>query len=273
MKAILVPTDFSDTAYTAGRYAAELALKLDAEITLMHAWHIPYSGASTGTFVSFDHVMSDDTKSLLNDQLKALSDQYPNLKVKTASVPAMAFDGIKELCQTEFFDLIIMGTTGASGFIGKFLGSNTSNIIGNVKVPIIAVPDNSAAAVPQNILGAVDLTQKGDEQLFEPLKVLSEKLDAKVEFINIIKDKNVSLKDKKLAAADFDEAFDEKYHRFHYKEEDDIEEGILDYIADKNIDLLTIVTRQKNIWEKLMQRSVAKSIIKQAQIPTLVLPE
>ncbi|MDC1211866.1 universal stress protein [bacterium] len=54
-------------------------------------------------------------------------------------------------------DLIVMGTTGATGFKEIMLGSVASGVIQHAHCPVLAVPNSEKFGVPTNILLAADL--------------------------------------------------------------------------------------------------------------------
>lgn len=272
MKKILVPTDFSKTANKARDYAVQLAEAFDAELILMHAWHIPFTGSGTGTMINMDTVMSQNAHQMLEKQCKVLKALHPKLKLSTVNMPALMVDGIQQLCEKDEIDWVVMGTTGASGFPDKLIGSNTSHLIGKIDVPIIAVPQDGNWKTIDNIAVAIDLLQVIDENSFRPLKKLARKFNAHLDFVHIIEGDGPSRKDRKVAAANFDQVFDHEYHQFHYKENEDVEEGILDYIGDKKIDILAVKTGERNFWEELLHKSMTKSLVRQASLPILVLP-
>lgn len=52
-------------------------------------------------------------------------------------------EGIIEEAKEHNADMIVMGTKGASGFSAAIFGSNTSSVIDNVEIPILAVPEEA----------------------------------------------------------------------------------------------------------------------------------
>lgn len=272
MKRILVPTDFSDTAAKARDYAAQLATELDGEVTLLHAWQVPYTGAGASTLINVDALAQSSTNEMLTQQQKEMQEKFPNLQCHLMNLSALAGNAIKDVCKEGNFDLIVMGTTGASGISEKLIGSTTASVIGKIGIPMVTVSNKSEAKLPGRILVATDLSKSGSDGLFEPLKVLGKALNASIDFLNVYKEDEVDLKQQKLMAADFDDAFDMSYHPFHYTKNENIEEGILDFIDGKSVQLLTVVANKHGFWESLFQKSTSKSLVKHANLPILVLP-
>ena len=274
MKTILVPTDFSDTANKARDYAIQLAQELDAQIILLNTYHIPYSGASSGTLVNLDKVALEESEKAMSNQVEYLSLNYSNIEFKTLCAPGLLVDSVRKIGKNREVDLIVMGTTGASGMLESYLGSNTSTLIGSINIPIIAVPSKATINFPNKIVVANDLTESGEDDLFDTLKEIVVKTGASVDFLFVVNEENqADLKIERLKSAQFDEQFDTQYHPFHFKESENVEEAILDYIENKSFDLLVSVAHQRSFWEKLFHKSVSTSLVKHASLPILVIPE
>jgi nucleotide-binding universal stress UspA family protein len=274
MKTILVPTDFSDTANKARDYAVQLAQELNAQIFLLNTYHIPYSGASAGTIVNLGKVALEESEKAMNNQAEFLSLNFPNLIFKTFCKPGMLLDSVRRIGKNKEVDLIVMGTTGASGVIGNAIGSTTSALVGEISVPIITVPNESLISYPEKVIVANDLKESGEEILLETLREVIVKEDSEIDFLFIVKENNeAETKINRLKAVKFDETFDTEYHPLQCKENDKVDESILDYIEDKQFDLLVLKSHQRTFWEGLFHKSVSKSLVKHATLPIMVLPD
>lgn len=274
MKKILVPTDFSDTANKARDYAVQIAQLLEAEILLLNTYHIPYAGASAGTLVNVDTLALEESERQMKFQMDYCTKNFSNVKFSSHCAPGLLVETIKGMANANEMDLIVMGTTGASGVVENFLGSNTSILIGSVDTPIITVPADTHINFPSKIVVANDLTESGEDQLYSSLKELVGKTKASIDFLFITDDdQKVDKKIQRLKAAKFDEEFDANYHPFHFRESDNAEDGILEYLEGKDFDLLVVVCHQRSFWERIWERSISKSLVKHAEIPILVLTD
>lgn len=274
MKKILVPTDFSDTANKARDYAIQLAQLIEAEIIMLNTYHIPYSGASAGTLVNIDKIAHEESEKAMKLQMEYINLNYSNIKVSSLCRAGLLIDSIRRLSETNEIDLIVLGTTGASGSIETMLGSNASALVGNVDVPMITIPKNGSINFPKHIVAANDLMESGEEKVFSVLKELAIETYSTIDFLFIVNEEDqAKSKIQRLKAADFDSNFDSQYHPFHFRESENVEEGILDYIEDKDFDLLVVVAHQRSFWEGLFHKSISKSLVKHAKLPILILPE
>ena len=95
-----------------------------------------------------------------------------------------------------------------------------------------------------------------------------------IDFLFIVNEESqADTKIERLKSADFDSRFDAAYHPFHFRDDENVEDGILNYIENKNFDLLVVVAHQRGFWEKLFHKSISKSLVKHATMPILVLPD
>lgn len=274
MKKILVPTDFSETADKARDYAIQLAQLIEAEIILLNTYHVPYSGASAGTLINIDKIALEEAEKAMDLQLEYVNNNYANIKFSTLCRSGLLIDSIRRISENNDVDLIVLGTKGASGAIENMLGSNASSLVGNVNIPIITVPKEGKINFPKRIVAANDLMETGEESFFEVLKQIAIDTYSTIDFLFIVNEESeIDTKIQRLKAADFDNTFDSHYHPFHFKTSENVEEGILDYIEQKDFDLLVVVSHQRSFWEGLFHKSISKSLVKHAKLPILILPE
>ena len=274
MKKILIPTDFSDTANKARDYAIQLAQLIDAEIILLNTYHIPYSGASLGTLINIDRIALEESEKAMNLQLEYVHSNYSNIKISTLCLSGLLVDSVSRMGENNEVDLIVLGTTGASGAIENMLGSNASALVSNVNVPMITIPKEANLNFPKHIVAANDLIDSGEEKIFDVLKELAVETYSTIDFLFIVNEEGQAKnKINRLKAAAFDSKFDAQYHPFHFKESENIGKGILDYIENKDFDLLVVVAHQRSFWEGLFHKSIAKYLVKNAKLPILILPE
>ena len=274
MKKILVPTDFSDTANKARDYAIQLAQLISAEIILLNTYHIPYSGTGAGTLVNIDKIALEESEEAMELQLEYVNSNYSNIKFSSLCRSGLLVDSVRRISENNGVDLIVLGTTGASGAIENMLGSNASALVSNVNVPMITIPKEGSINFPKHIVAANDLMDSGEEKIFDVLKELAVETYSTIDFLFIINEEDQAKnRINRLKAADFDSKFDAQYHPFHFRESENIGEGILEYIENKDFDLLVVVAHQRSFWEGLFHKSIAKSLVKHAKLPVLILPE
>lgn len=274
MKKILIPTDFSDTANKARDYAINLAQLMDAEIILLHSAHIPHSVGSTGALINLDKIALEEAEQEMGLQEAYVKKNYDNITVHTLCKTGLLLDSIVGICNNMTINLIVLGTTGVSNIFENFLGSNASALVGNVKVPMITIPNEGVVNFPKHIVAANDLMESGEEKVFDTLRDLAIGTYSTIDFLFITEEEDhAKNKIERLKAANFDADFDAQYHPFHFRKGKDVTEEVLDYIEDNSFDLLVVVAHQRGFWEGLFHKSISKSLVKHAKLPLLILNE
>jgi len=138
-KRILVATDFSETAAHAVSVAADLALKFDAELTLLSVWEIP--PVSYGTSLYFP----GDLAGPIHDAAQSALDRAGDaLKKQVARATTILREGepwqeILNGAEAERADLIVLGTHGRRGLSRALLGSVAERVVRLSKVPVLTV--------------------------------------------------------------------------------------------------------------------------------------
>ena len=140
VRRILVPTDFSEHANKAVDYAVDLAKAFDAEVTVMHAFHLAVPMAVPDPVVVpqgfWDDARKYSTKSLDEIKAKVESD---GVTCHTHVSADPAFTAILDFAKTLPADLIVMGTRGLTGLKHVLLGSVAERTIRLAPCPVITV--------------------------------------------------------------------------------------------------------------------------------------
>ena len=157
MNNILVPTDFSEAAAAALKYALKLARITSGKVTLLHAIYIDKINENLLGLDALEHlaqVMSsapqdspysptsatwklrDAAQAKLND---AISAQTAPPNIETAVVEGRPSIEIVDYATKHAVDQIVMGTQGR-GMLGRaFLGSVAENVIRTAECPVTVV--------------------------------------------------------------------------------------------------------------------------------------
>ncbi|MEN9001207.1 MAG: universal stress protein, partial [Flavobacteriales bacterium] len=187
MRKILVPTDFSDCANNALEYAIFLAKKMDAELVILSAYHIPSSGAAS-IVVNIQEDLRKETQEDLDAVIEAKTKKYGWLKISSVVDFNIPSNSIVRMVDKDEYDMVVLGTTGASGIKDIFIGSTTSAIINRVKIPILAVPCDSEYDNIDTLLMACSLDSVKSMDSMNFFKLFATKLNFKVKFLNVVQE-------------------------------------------------------------------------------------
>lgn len=268
MKQIIVPTDFSENAVHALRYAISFMNNLGGDITLLHTFQISTSGA--GRFVALDEMVQQEREEELNGLIAKVKDQLADtVRLNGKVVEGYAVDTIAEQADAHHVNFVVMGTRGASGVKKIFMGSTTSNVIRNTKVPVLAVPDDAGDFSMKHLLLALDASDMPDATVLNPALDLAAKFGAEVSILHInSNDKDDSISPNIQA---YFEQMGIKYTYYKLQKSGDASENILDFAKQKNTDLVCVLNRHRSWFSQLFQTSVSQQLAFESNIPLLVL--
>lgn len=188
MKKILVPTDFSKQAKNALDLAIQLARMADAKIHVMHAVEFPVGGlvdpVGVAAVPAYDHEFLDALKGKGEEKMAKFLDDFDQSKIEHTIEIGSVIANIDEQLARNDYDLVIMGTKGASGLKEFFLGSNTEKVIRVAKCPVIVVHEKVDASKIKNIVFAT--LEKGfSEDLIMHIKQLQDLFKATLHIVRV----------------------------------------------------------------------------------------
>jgi len=168
---ILVPTDFSEPAAHALRFASRLAERFGAKIRLMYAdYFVPPVDFSASAAVEYA-LTSDEAADEAKKQLIRLAEQSlpKSVDFETRVVIDSPIPAIVDEARNCGADLIVMGTHGRTGFRRLIVGSVTESVMRIVNIPMIAISpttdDRRMTATLPRIVCAVDYSAEAREAL------------------------------------------------------------------------------------------------------------
>ena len=284
MRKILVPTDFSEPAYNAARYAINLARVIKADIALCHAMLIPVESPLVQSSWPPDYLsvknQSEEGLQFLSSSLiekESLSD-HKELKVTqiafVAEVGSVA-DIVSNIVDYEDIDLVVMGLRGKSIEGNRFIGSNSLRVINKAVTPVILVPDHATFTIIKKIAFATDLTSS-DIDVIQALSDLARNFNAEI-LITHVSRKKVDYQEHQREIDDFMNEvrckinYDLVYYRHINK--DNVNSGLKWLIENSGVDMLVMVHRQRSFFSGLFKSSHTQKLAKHIQIPLLVYPE
>ncbi|SER03593.1 universal stress protein [Neolewinella agarilytica] len=163
IKSILVPIDFSTVAANAFNYALHLADRYPARIDLLYV--MPTALSSPG----MDRILAARAGELKKEAIEKMV----SFRSKGIDNAMNTLTGIPEVCvfieagdlgpivkkriKAGKTDLIIMGTTGREKPLSGLIGTNTTHLIDETKVPVLIIPNEARTRKPGRLCYATDL--------------------------------------------------------------------------------------------------------------------
>lgn len=275
---ILFPTDFSEAAHHAFIYALQVADKWNASIVLLHVYQLP-TVAGTGLAPELENFY----KSIDEFQFKNYEDEIPVLKqiaadngfdyieIRHVLMEGPTVGSILETAKSDDIDMIVMGTTGAGALKGIVLGSVAGEVLEYASCPVLVVPEK--AVFDGNIDQVAFTTNFTDEEAraLEETIAFSAPFDAQVHCINI---DTAHIAKYNKQAENWLGRFGDSEGKLTMEvlDRSDIFQGITEYMDMNHIDILSMVSHERNFFQELFNYSKAKTLSYHTRVPILVFP-
>ncbi len=277
MKKILFPTDFSAAADHAFIYALKLAKKIGASITTVHCYELPTIKSN-----HLPHTSRGLYESLTLEEFENYKDNVPHLteiaeKAGLQNVPVNhvmqegeAVYKILRIAKKEKPNVIVMGTTGASGLKKIFLGSVAAEVMENATCPVLAIP---LKAEFNGKMDRVAFTTEFKEEEANALSWLRGWPGTKDAAIYCVHVDLHHTEDLMHRMDGFKAAFAgvENLH-FEVTDHTSFEAAIAKFLDEKQIELLAMVIHQRNFFVELFNYSFTKNLAYHLATPILAIP-
>jgi len=268
MKNILVPTDFSDDARNASHFAAHLAEKMNASITLLHAYMLPTPVSEVPYVMVNAEEMHNENEALAQQEAEKIQERF---KVQVSCVVRLGFpsEEIEALIEDGNVDLVVMGMKG-KGTLEKIVGSTTTSTLKKIRKPLLIVPQNAKYTDLKKVTYATDYSYDVNRSAYETLNSLLKLYNAELNIVHVEKDGSGA---NRNAASQLEPLFGSVPHQFHTVTDPDVKHGIKSYLANNPTDLLVMVTHEHSFWERIFGKSHTKEMVYDTNIPLLVLKD
>lgn len=279
MKYILIPTDFSENSWNAIQYALDFYKNTACNFYLLHATSIINSGSSeyplfpSGDVI--DKTLLTEGKTALKELVKKIKKQYTNQNHNFHLINTYNnfIDAVKEQIKQKGIEMIVMGTKGASGLSEIIVGSNTGDLITQVKCPVLIVPEKAIFRPP------IEIAFPTDYNVFYPPTILNNINQIAAMYNSNIRILHVAKKDEQLTAFQLDnkkylnDFFINKKHSCHSTTNTKIEAGIQSFVKSRNINLIVMIAKNINLFQRILFKPTVEEISYHIEIPFLVLHE
>ena len=283
---IIVPTDFSKGSEYACQYAIHLAMKMKAEIKLLHVYEYPFTDMGIKESATYmDYMRSalketeENAKQGIVDfthKMKAYmaSEKIEGVKIHSSTTMGNLVACIREISKSYKPDLIILGTIGRSENSRILLAGMANSIINGLDIPLYAIPGPSSPEDFEkiNILYATDFNEK-DNKYLERLLRIFEPFQKKICCVHIDTDKNPA---KKERMDELNLLLKKEYAQHDLQcqliEDEDVFHGLKVFAVRNQVNLLSFTVHKRGLFEKLFKPNLFKKILQDSNLPILIFP-
>lgn len=264
MKTIIVPTDFSPAADAAIAYAASLATITGSTILLLNVYQLPVTMNDFPVLM----VSVDDLKTAADtgiNRVKAETQKkFPAIKFETASRLGDASEELEAIATDRDTLCIVTGTQKLSGLENFLLGNDAVSLMKNSSHPVIAVSEDSVSAAPKNIVLAVDNTQ-AEEIPIQKIASFVTALQAQLHIVHVqTDDEEVPTSQQSLTGL-----FAPLRPTYHAVKNNDVTEGIKNYLSEGGADLLLLLPHKHNLLERFFFKGHTSEIVGEISLPVV----
>lgn len=277
MRKILLPTDFSDNAYNALKYAVELYKNDDCTFYLLNTYTPPIYQTEYVMDAPAQLGLGDLYRTQSLENLKSLqelaTDEFKNSRhvFNTRSAFNTLIAEILETVENEQIDLIVMGTKGATGGQEILFGTNTVDVINKVNRPVIAVPSKFKYDAPKEMLFPTDYEIDYREKQLDELLHLAKNYNAKINVLHVSSSYELN-QEQKTNKSVLAGTFDGIRHEYHEVPDTEIITAITDFQSKRGTDFLVMVQNRHTFFERLFSEPVIKKIGFHVNVPFMVIP-
>lgn len=266
MKKILLPTDFSKASEKAIHYALALFDDTACEFTLLNTY-ATNAQPEIALYVLDDlRINAENLMKNFLQEIKQFDDESYHT-FKTEFMPISTASAIDILNQTHHYDMVVIGASGLGNNL--FFGSVATDVIRNVPANTLVIPSNATISTLRNIVLAVDYEQISNFNVFENLKDLVTRKDAKLTFLTVLKDNQTPEKLDGLAKFEYHNFFENAKTEDYFLKNEDVEKGIKEFLDIHRVDLLVMVSRHHSFLDVIFNRSATRKFAFHPSVPLL----
>ncbi|WP_228238507.1 universal stress protein [Allomuricauda sp. M10] len=277
MMKVVLPTDFSENAFHAISYAAQLLENTTTVFYLMHAYSPPvyridYALGSPGQMGLPDdfRYAAEAQLDKTRERIKAQFDNPKHQFVTHAAFNTLE-DEIRGFSMKEQVDLIIMGTQGATGAREILFGSNTVHVLNRTQIPVLAIPADYKYITPGEILFPTDLEIDFDQVDVSFLLKMAKLWHSKIHIMHVASPEGL-MEGQENNRAHLEGLLVEHNHTFHDLPDQELTTAINAIQEKVTAEMLVMVKNKHTFLERLFIEPVIKNIGLHSLIPFLVLP-
>lgn len=271
LKKILCPTDFSKSANNGVEYAAKLAKKAGAELTLIHIISLPpiYQDVTTIGMLN----MCNEKKKEVEQELKNYCIEIINTWHISCnySIEYATIENNESKLTSNTYNLIICGSNGADTISQFYFGSNSYRISKDASTPTLIIPEVCSYKEINHLVFATGYNP-GDPVLIQELKIFMQDFNPSLTVLHVSeKETPVSQEVFHAFTHQLDEEFD--YHQkinFQRIVNEDEAAAIENFMHESKADVLAVCMEEHGFLYRIFHTNLIKKITSYADYPVLV---
>ena len=278
MKAILLPTDFSDNSWNAIAFAVHFFKDVSCHFYLLHVnslQPISQEYLHAQQILEVQQISTQSAKKRLLKLITSIKTQFPNNKHRFFAITDDGFfiESMRKQVAEKRIDLIVMGTKGATGIKKLTIGSNTGAVITKVKCTTLIVPENASFVLPKEIVFPTDFSLFYGVKTLEPVFEIVERFSSCLRVLHVGQNEEHLTIDQSKNKEFLDDYLNHRNHSFHFLTNKKIEESVQSFVESRNINMIAMVAKNLNYFEQILFHSRVQQMSYHTDLPFLVMHE
>ncbi len=269
----LLTTDFTNASTHAIEYAIQLLSKEGTEYELIHAFKPMAPYAEISSIPVLENVAwKVELKKKLDELHLNIKNKY-DIEIDSSLKRGGVYEVVHKFeKKRDKPDLVVMATREKSFFERMTLGSNALQVAEKAQTPVLIVPKEAEKKSPNKIAFATDLNPL--EIPYDSLKLVKDLIhdyQAKLEVVHVYENKKEKDDSEKMKNTAIHRYLEEIDHKHIAVINDNVYDGIIEYLDKHQPDILVIIPRDHNFFEKIFNEQITKKMVNHTEIPLLVL--
>lgn len=274
MKTLLVPIDFSKSTKSVLNYTIAIAKCNSSKIILFHSYQLPIL-RKQGSMLSKNEIETQIVNNLKQAAEYIKLNNNENLIVECMPSYGNPVNEIKLCAKKNKVDLIIMGLLKSDSLEDNIIEDVSTTLINELKCPVIIINENVVFRDVKNIVLAFDYKEIKNKYSLSILNKFISLFKSHVFIFNIVKPQLecISSVSKVLNGTNLVHELKDAAHSFHYSENEDVVEGINNFVINKEVDMVVMIPHKHSPLYNLYNESQTKKMILHTPVPLLILSE
>ena len=278
---VLVPTDFSNDAYNALFYVAQLYRDRECNFHIIHVYdrqsHFKKEYAKYQGEKNLRQFLCDRTVECLKEtrhRIIADTEKNPLHKFTIIQVYDTFIKGVKTYMRKNPVDLLVMGNKGRTGAKELFLGGNTIQMVkSKITCPLLCIPREIDFKTISHLAYISDFKHSLQVGTLKFVKSMAKDNKAVVHILHVEVAENESdeQKNNKAALADYFGNLELHFHDMARSKSK--AKTVANYVETHKIDLLAMTYYPHYLLTKLFREPVVMDLSIYLEKPLLILPE
>ena len=276
-KRILLPTDFSKNAWNALKYASELYKTESIDFFILNAFKVESYDIESILVAKpgdkeYDEALEQSEKDLRKVlKMIEIKTAYPNHTYFSMSIFDTPLSAIKAAVELKDIDLVAMGTKGATDAKSVIYGSNTIDVMEEVRnCPVLAIPNVAKYTEPKEIVFPTSFKTHYKRRELKHLYEIAKITNSAVTILHINTEKHLT--DLQKQNKDLLEEFlDGVQYCFHWLDNVSVNAGLEEFVRRRGSDMIVFINKKHAFLDSIFTRPLVKDLGTTSQIPVLVL--